>query len=79
MTARVLTTSRPRVKLRIQLDCTPAIYFDTLKHVLLTNDASDFGSSEGNHQFIINLLSPKWVYVKDLKRSSDNFYYVDSV
>lgn len=59
----------------INFNCTPIVYFDTLKTVLLTNDKSDIG---GKSNELTNLFSGRKVYKKNLVKKNGHFY-LDSV
>lgn len=65
--------------LRVKITCTPEIYFDSLRYIILTNDISDFGGDRNSGQWIDDLFSAKRVVALNVKRQPDNFFYVDSI
>jgi len=60
--------------LRIKIECTPSLYVDSVKTILLTDTYSDFGGSGSS-----TLFGPGRVVAKDVKRSSDNYFYLQKV
>lgn len=65
--------------LKVKIICTPEIYFDSLRYIILTNDISDLGGGKKSGQWVEDLFSAKRVVALNVKRQSDNFFYVDSV
>lgn len=70
--------SRKKIKLKIVLDCTPAIYFDTLTHVLLSNDYSDLGG-RGERSGVNNVFYPGRVYLTDVVRNAAGYFVIDNI
>lgn len=65
--------------LKVKITCTPEIYFDSLRYIILTNDISDLGGDKESGQWVEDLFSAKRVVALNVKRQADNFFYVDSV
>jgi len=60
--------------LRIKIECYPSLYIDSIKTILLTDTYSDLGGSGGT-----SLFGPGRVVAKNVKRSSDNYFYLHKV
>ena len=64
------------VTVQLKLDCTATAFFDTLKQVLITDNAGDF---DGTNSSTLNFLSPPRVFILNLKKNPDDCFYIDSV
>ncbi len=73
------TEKKEWATLRIKLKCTPAVYFNQLDNVLLTNISSDLDGKASKGDGLASLFSAKRIYIKSLMRNADGFFYVDSV
>ena len=68
-----------RATLRSKLTCTPAVYFEQLDQVLLTNTSSDFDGKISKDDGVASLFNARRIHVKNIQRSADGYFYVDSV
>ena len=70
--------SKKHIKLKIVLECTPAVYFDTLTRVLLSNDYADLGG-RGDRSGVNNLFYPARINVNNVKREPGGYFVIDNV
>ena len=65
--------------LKITFDCTPIEYFDSLSHILITDNFAviDKVDNRGTLEKLFNKIH--YVYKKSILKSSDNYFYLDSV
>lgn len=61
--------------LKMNFICTPDIYFDSLDHVILSNDYADLNGKISSFSF----FSPVTVYQKGLKRKKNEPFYLNNV
>jgi hypothetical protein len=70
---------REMCTLKINFDCTSIAYFDTLSHILITDNFSVIDGKDNRPSLEKLLSKPHYTYRKNLVKNVDGFFYFDSI
>ena len=65
--------------LKISFECTPIQYFDSLTHILITDDFSIIDGKDERSSLEKLFSSSHYVYKINIPKNQDGFFYFDSI
>jgi hypothetical protein len=78
----ILSCSKKEQKsctLKIKFECTPTLYFDTLVHILITDNFSVIDGKDERNTFEKLFSKINYTYRKNIPKNPDGFFYFDSI